>query len=222
MNTGPKLFAWDFHGTLEQGTEVGFADILKILTREFGIKKKIHLKDVRRLFGASITAYLKHFFPKTSVKTIEAMRTRIAEVQNQEHLAKFVTVAPYAKEILTKIRRTGHKNIVVSNSHSRHIEMWIETVGLDGLFDEVFALDRHNKAFNVDMTKEKAKAIKSFAQKHRIAKNNIVVVGDRATDINAGLLVGATTYQYVRRGFTVDKTNAHFKISDLRDVLKEI
>jgi len=29
MTKKQKLFAWDFHGTLEQGTEVGFAEILR-------------------------------------------------------------------------------------------------------------------------------------------------------------------------------------------------
>ncbi len=36
MRKGGKIFAWDFHGTLEQGTEVGFWHILKQIAKKRG------------------------------------------------------------------------------------------------------------------------------------------------------------------------------------------
>ena len=88
MSKKPKLFAWDFHGTLEHGTDVGFAQILRLLSQEYKIARKIELVEVRKLFGSSIMEYLGHFFPGLSGKTYELMRSRIAQVQNQEHIAK--------------------------------------------------------------------------------------------------------------------------------------
>lgn len=222
MSRKTKLFAWDFHGVLERGTEVGFASILKELANEYEIDKKITLEEVRKKYGVSVKEYLKHFFPEASGALIDEMRAYIATVQNQEHIASFVTAAPNAKEVLNKIRKAGHKNIVITNSAPRHIKVWIKTVGLLDLFDRVYALDKHYKGLDTKPHLAKARAIKEFAKREKINRENIVVIGDRSTDVEAGLLAGGKVYQFARKGFPIDKTGAHYKVYDLRDVLREI
>ena len=69
MKNTKKLFSWDFHGTLEEGTEVGFAQILRQLAKEFELERKIDLLEVRQLFGISIKSYLEHFFPDAKKST---------------------------------------------------------------------------------------------------------------------------------------------------------
>src|SRR3990167_6020966 len=160
----PKLFAWDFHGTLERGVEIGFWHILKQLAKKWQIKEDFKLEEVRRLYGVSVFDYLHHFFPKSSHKQIKAMMVRVAQVQNQNHLKIYVTAAPGAIEILSKI--------------------------------------------------------KNYAQKHKIEK--IIVIGDKPDDIQAGLSIGAITYQYKRPDFPPVKTHAHFQITDFMELLKEI
>lgn len=48
--TAIKLFAWDFHGTLEEGTEVGFAEILRKIAKDIDYEANVDLEEVRRLF----------------------------------------------------------------------------------------------------------------------------------------------------------------------------
>lgn len=220
MSKKPKLFAWDFHGTLEQGTDVGFTQILRVLSKEYLIVKRIELVEVRKLFGSSIMDFLHYFFPGFDDKTYNLMRSRIAEVQNQEHIARYIKPSPHATQVLKKIKSLGHKNIVVSNSHPRHIGHFLDAIGIGTLFDEIFAIDRHYSGIRFNPAAQKAKSIKSFADKNGIDK--IIVIGDAQTDIEAGHKVGAITIQYIRTGFPKVKTRAHYKITDLRDVLKHI
>src|SRR3990167_9397503 len=217
-----KLFAWDFHGTLEQGTEIGFAEILRKLARENNYKTTIRLAEVRKLFGISILDYLKHFFPKLSDKEIYALRTQIKDRQNRKHIEKYVKPAPFAHDVLENIKSVGHKNIVVSTSSRPHIIRFLEIVDMMKYFDGIFGTDRHALDKHFDIVKEKTKVIKSFAKKHKIPNKNIIVIGDREGEIEAGILLGAKTYQYIQPEILHIVTRAQFKIYDLREVLREI
>ena len=217
-----KLFAWDFHGTLEQGTEIGFAEILRKLARENNYKTTVRLTEVRKLFGISILDYLRHFFPKLSDKEIYALRTQIKDRQNRKHIEKYVKPAPFAHDVLENIKSVGHKNIVVSTSSRPHIIRFLEIVDMMKYFDGIFGTDRHALDKHFDIVKEKTKVIKSFAKKHKIPNKNIIVIGDREGEIEAGILLGAKTYQYIHPEITHIVTRAQFKIYDLREVLREI
>ncbi|MBI2598698.1 hypothetical protein HYW40_00550, partial [Candidatus Curtissbacteria bacterium] len=52
--------------------------------------------------------------------------------------------------------------------------------------------------------------------------DQVIVIGDRKTDIDAGRMVGAITVQYIKRDFPIDPTDADYKIKNLREVLKLI
>lgn len=217
-----KLFAWDFHGTLEQGTEVGFAEILKRLAVEIKYETKIELEEVRRMFGASVLDYLKHFFPTLSNNEILELKDKVRRVQNRKYIEKYIRSAPYAHDVLGKIKAAGHKSIIVSTSSQQHIMKFLKVVSVESYFDKVYGIDRHSLEVKFDIASEKAKAISVFASKNKIDAKNIVVIGDRSGDIDAGLLIGAKTYQYVNPDFPRVVTSAKYKISDLRKILKEI
>jgi len=217
-----KLFAWDFHGTLEEGTEVGFADILRKIAKEINYKTNIELEEVRKLFGTSVLDYLKHFFPKLKNNELVKLRERIRTVQNRKHILKFVKSAPHAHEVLAKIKKSGYKNMVVSTSHRPHIIRFLKTVDMVNYFDEIIGIDRHSLDIEFNIAAEKSRAINNFAQKNNIPSSKIIVIGDRSGDIDAGLILKATTYQYVSKYFPDVKTNAKYVISDLRKVLRDL
>lgn len=217
-----KIFAWDFHGTLEQGVEVGFLHILKQIAREHRIRENFKLSEVRRLYGTSVGGYLKHFFPYTSKDGIKQMIAEVAAIQTQEHLKKYATAATGAIEVLTKIKEAGHKNVVVSNSGLEHINLLIEIVGMRDLIDQVYAIDRHYTHEKIDSVREKTKVLKRLVKENQLGSGDFIAIGDRATDINAGISAGAITYQYLRRGFPIDETGANYKIYDFPEILREI
>jgi len=217
-----KLFAWDFHGTLEEGVEVGFFEILKKLAKNYNAGRKITLSEVRKKYGITVADYLRYFFPKANTSQIKAMMIEVARIQNQNYLKKYVRPAPNAIEVLKKIKDAGFKNIVVSNSHPKHIEFLIDIVGMKNLVSRVFAVDRHYSYKKQDPTKEKVKVFKMIIKQRKLKSKQLITIGDKATDVNAGILAEATTYQYLRKRFPTDKTGADYKIHDLREILREI
>lgn len=216
-----KIFAWDFHGTLERGVEVGFWHILKQIAKERRIRENFKLSEVRGLYGISVAEYLRHFFPQSSDLALRQMRARIAEVQNQKHLKKFVKPAPRAIEVLTKIKQAGHVNIVISNSSPKHIGPLVDVLGMKKLIEEIYAIDRHYSDAAEDPTEAKTRVLKDVIRRNNIGDGGLIVIGDRAVDINAGLSVGAITYQYLRADLQLEKTSAKYKLHDLREVLRE-
>lgn len=217
-----KTFAWDFHGTLEQGVEVGFWHILKQIAKKRRIKENFKLAEVRKLYGISVGNYLHHFFPESTDEQIRELMTEVATIQNQTHLKRFVRAAPGAKMVLTKIKKAGHKNVIVSNSHPEHINPLIEIVGMRGLIDEVYATDRHYTHKKIGPVREKTKVLKQLIKENRLGPRDLIAIGDRATDIDAGVAAGAITYQFLRRGFPIDKTAADYRIYNFAEILREI
>lgn len=222
MTKNNKLFAWDFHGTLEEDVEVGFFEILKQLKTEYKTDVKITLSEVRKKYGISVADYLRYFFPKGNLTQIKTMMKKVALVQNQKHLKRFVKPAPYAIEVLKEIKNAGFENIVLSNSHPRHIEPLITLVGMKSLINRVFAVDRHYSHKKQNPTAEKAKILRKIIKEEELKKGQLIIIGDKAADVNSGIAVGAVTYQYLRKGFPTDKTKADYKIYDLREILREI
>lgn len=221
MTKKQKLFAWDFHGTLEEGVEVGFFEILKQLKKEYRTDVKITLPEVRKKYGVSVADYLRYFFPKANLSQIKAMMKNIAQIQNQKHLKRFVKPAPYAIEVLKEIKKAGFENIVLSNSHPRHIKPLIALVRMKSLIGEIYAVDRHYSHKAQNPTEEKAKILKKIINDRNLKKGQLITIGDKAADVNSGIAVGAVTYQYLRKGFPIDKTKADYKIHDLREILRE-
>ena len=218
----PKVFVWDFHGTLEEGVEIGFFEILKKLAKGNKAGRKITLSAVREKYGITVADYLRYFFPEANTSQIKKMMGEVAKIQNQNHLKKYVRPAPGAIEVLSKIKEAGYENVVVSNSHPKHIEFLIDIVGMKNLIDHVFAVDRHYSPKKQDPVKEKVKIFEAIIKRRKLKSRQLIAIGDKATDVNAGILAGATTYHYLPKKFPIDKTNADFKIHNLREILREI
>ena len=217
-----KIFAWDFHGTLERGVEVGFWRILKEVAKARGISENFKLSEVRKLYGITVADYLRHFFPESNPAEIRQMMADVARTQNQTHLKKYVRAAPGAIEILAKIREAGHKNIILSNSHPDHINPLLEIVGMKKLIDEVYAIDRHYTHKKLDPVVEKTKVLRKLVKEYGLRAGQLIAIGDSESDIAAGTRAGAVTYQYIRRGFPLRETEATHKMYHFQQLLSEI
>jgi phosphoglycolate phosphatase-like HAD superfamily hydrolase len=217
-----KVFAWDFHGTLERGVEVGFWHILKEIARKRGIRENFKLSEVRKLYGITVADYLRRFFPESDEEEIREMMTDVAMIQNQSHLKKYVRAAPGATRVLKKIKDAGHKNIILSNSHPDHILPLVRIVGIESLIDHVYAIDRHYTHKKLDPVVEKTKVLKRLIKEYGLMEGQLIAIGDSESDIASGVAAAAITYQFMRQGFPIRKTNADYKIHDFSEILREI
>ena len=179
MTKKQKLFAWDFHGTLEEGVEVGFFEILQQLKKEYKTDVKITLSEVRKKYGVSVADYIRYFFPKANLSQIKAMMKKVAQIQNQDHLKKFVKPSPHALEVLGKIKKEGFENIVLSNSHPKHIEPLISLVGIKDLISHVYAIDRHYSHKIQNPTEEKTKILRKIIKKRNLKRGQLIAIGDK-------------------------------------------
>lgn len=93
---------------------------------------------------------------------------------------------------------------------------------MDSLIDDVYAIDRHYTHKKIDPVVEKTRILKQLIMKYGLANGELIAIGDRASDINAGIAAGAVTYQYMRKGFLIDKTAADYKIYEFTEILGEI
>ena len=211
-----KLFVWDFHGVLEKDNILAVIEITDRVLEEFGFPGRLARADYEKLYGQRWMDYFKKAVPEADEELIQAMTKRAFEISgNEKSFLKYIKQMDYAEEVLNAIRAKGSMNVVLSNSPPKFLLAFTESVKLTHLFDSRIGVDNHGTA----RFTPKADAIKRFCKGKKFDK--VVVIGDHPDDIKAGHEVGATTYLFSQTGNFPD-IYANHKITDLREVLKEL
>ncbi|MFA5135670.1 MAG: HAD family hydrolase [Patescibacteria group bacterium] len=219
-----KLFVWDFHGTLERGNVYAVQELVNKTILKVGHGNSISLEDTVKLYGLSWIDYFKYVHPGGSLDVWQKMKDITKEIQEKEKtVEKYMEPMYFADAVLGAIQGKGYSNIVLSNSELRWIKYFVELVGLAEYFDDYIAIDAHDRSREESELKQaKATALKRYIGQH--AFDQVVKIGDRESDIEAGKSVGATTY-FFRNEFNAGKqitVQPDYEISDLREVLKEL
>jgi len=210
-----KLFVWDFHGVLEKGNLAGAKYVTNKVLDEFGARRLTD-EEYRGLYGLNWTLYFKKAAPESSDEIVEKMRLRAYRISAEEQvIKKHIQQMDYAPVVLDKIRAEGNLNILLSNSSPKSLVYFTDAVGLTDYFDHFIGVDRDD----AKERKTKKQALEEFLDGKEFEK--VIVIGDHPFDIMAGNSVNAITYL-----FSYDKifpeVKANYKISDLREVLKEL
>ncbi len=209
------LFAWDFNGVLEKDCKKATIEVTNRALEEFG-KPLMSEGKFQEMYGRPWIDFFKEMSPDSDDSEIDAMNARAYEISiNEKPFLKFIQPMDNAAEVLSYIKGRGCKNIVVSNNSHESLLILTDSVGLTEFFDERVATDD----FESDSRKDKSDAIIEYVKGKDIDK--IVVIGDHPHDIEEGKKVGAVTYLFSHTGEFPD-VDADYKISDLREVLKEL
>jgi len=212
-----NLFDWDFHGVLETGNEYAVQEVVNRVLPLFGITRKATVEECLMMYGKKWADYYKFYNPKADEETIHKMVEKAVEISVGEKIAsKHMKAAEYARYVLWKIEEYNHTNLLMSNSSEEALDYFLESVKLQDCFDFIFAADGHRKEYNVD---SKARYLEGFLKNKKFDK--IIVIDDMEEGIERGLKFGAITYRYHRNGAKVE-SKAHYVITDLREVLREI
>lgn len=213
-----KLFVWDFHGVLEKGNEFSVKEVTNRVLKEFNIPRRLSDEDLTRLYGQKWIDYFRELSPNSSEEELEAMTTRAFEISRKEKpFLKYIKPMDNAEEVLRKIKERGGTNIVLSNSSQIGIVNFTNSVGLTYLFDTHIGIDNHLEK-EIEL-KTKAQAIRDHINGKNVEK--IVVIGDHPKDIETGHEVNAITYLFSETE-NFPEADAHFRITDLRGLLKEL
>jgi phosphoglycolate phosphatase-like HAD superfamily hydrolase len=209
-----SLFVWDFHGVLEKNNEFAVLEVLKKVLKEFKIKKKAAVEEVRMLYGKKWAEYFKFYAPDADEEAIHKMVLRAIKISLGEKIAlKYIRQNDYAEEVLNKISEKGHTNLIMSNSSAEALDFFLSSVNLQSHFHHKFGADNHRQEYGENT---KIKILKKFLKDKSFDK--IIVIDDMEEGIEMGLGLNAVTYLFSKAKKT---SKAHYVIGDLREVLKQ-
>ena len=200
------LFAWDFHGVLEEGNEHAVLEVTNQSLREHGYEDQATFEDIKRLYGLPWGDYFRQLVPNVTEDEVEKMVNRSREL-GRPAAERFCKPRNNVHSILKRIQAEGHTSIVVSNSTQDDIEFFMKIIGVTHYIQESYGVKG-----------KKDETIRSHAESGDYSK--IVVIGDTERDIEAGLAVNATTY-LVLNGEPW-RSKAHHIITDIREILREL
>jgi len=212
----PNLYVWDFHGTLEKGNELAVREICQSVLEHYGYYRKVTLQEVLDLYGSSWGEYFKTLVPSLPIETARQM-TEEAVMLSQKIASKYIQPMDHSLDTLLLLKVRGHTNIIVSNCRQYRITAFCESTGISPLLAAAIGISGSEAMLENDVIKTKAAHILKFANGRKF--DRMFMIGDKETDVDAGLLAGAKTVLFNPRKANVD-TKAHHTITDLRDVLR--
>lgn len=211
-----KLFVWDFHGVLEKGNERAVVEVTNQVLEEFGIKNRLDLKKCVN-HGKKWHLFFRHLAPNADESTIKAMVERGIEISTTtDVLYRHTEPMDYACEVLGKIKDKGHENLILSNANQGPLEIYVDAVKIAHLINHIIGADVHTRLLDENT---KIAIMNEFLKSRDYEK--IIVIGDNHSDIELGKAIGAVTFHFRRDG-KFDSSDADFRITDLREVVKNI
>jgi len=212
-----KLFIWDFHGVLEKGNEHSVVEVTNKVLEEYGADARLDMKLCLQLYGKKWSEFYRLLLPSADEKTILEMVDRgIAISYETDAFTKYTQPMDFAQDVLLAIQKAGHENLIISNTHPAALDKFLDAVKITSFISHTIGVDSHRK--DLSGLNNKIPAIKEFLKERKYDK--IISIGDRATDVEMGKSINATTYHFSTKGF--EKADPDYQITDLREVLKEL
>lgn len=215
-----KLFVWDLHGVLEQGNDRAVVDISNEVLSSFGYEQRLTYDDGRQLYGHKWYEYFAALLPNEPYHRHLALQDacfRISE-ERPELQYHWMTPTPHVAGVLDTIA-DRHQQIVISNTRPATLEIFLKWLELTDYFqpERAFAVDQHVR--DVKTTKQHVLAEYLAG---RPAFEELVIVGDSASDMRLAEVAGGTTYLFAHPGFAFRNCTADYRIRDLRKVLDSV
>lgn len=217
-----KLFIWDFHGVLEKGNDDVVLEITNQALEMHGHSRRITYKEGEFLSGRLWCDYFAYLIPELHENERLLLQSTCIEItQNAPKIfIKHVRLNDNVEYVLESIRSSQHTQILISNTQSKILDMYIALVGIEKYFPSThrFGVDSsvHNRKTKKDCLHEFLSLGENF--------NEIISIGDFPGDmdlINIPFIKG-TSYLYSYPSRPHRLAQCHYKINDLRMVLQEI
>lgn len=215
-----KLFVWDFHGVLEKGTENAVLEITNLALKRHGYFRQMTESENEFLFGRRWHEYFSYLMPEIEQEECFNLQTTCFEIQKQpEIISKHMRLNDHAEIVLNAIHNSSHCQILISNTVSEALEMFVKTVNVDHYFPLThrFGINSHHQK---EFTKQDC--LNKFLQDNDPFEA-IISIGDSPGDM---ALIHQNTkgigYLYSHPHKKHRQTECHHKINDLRLVLNEL
>lgn len=218
-----KLFVWDLHGTLEQGNEYAVVEISNKILQDFGYRQRFTDDHVSQLYGLKWHEYFSFLLPEESPERHIELQAACFLYSNGAEgtaiIAKHMRPSRNSLEVLEAIARS-HEQVVISNTTPASLPIFLNALGMQGYFGQgrAIAVNQHVR----DAKHTKYEALVDYLQDR--TPDDIIVVGDSATDIELARQAGAKAYLYAHKGaqFRGGQDVGDYQIRDLAELLREL
>jgi phosphoserine phosphatase len=162
------------------------AEYLPVLASLMGPQKEKEIWDITK---AGIRGEIN--WEDGLVKRVHALRG--IDYDKAKELAENLPIMPGAKELCSALKNAGWKMIAVSGGFTIITERLKDDLGIDKIFSNELVFKNH-KLYDVilNVTSDKAAAIRSTIRDWGVQKDDIVVVVDGANDLKLFSLAGYT------------------------------
>lgn len=193
------------------------AEYLPVLAQVMGPKKE---KEIWDITNAGI---------RGEINWEEGLRRRVQALtgipfEDAKKLAEGLPLMPGAKELCVALKKAGWKMIAVSGGFTIITDRLKQDLGIDRIFsNELIFKDGKLDGVTMNVTSDKAAAVRDVIKEWGIRKEDIVVVVDGANDLKlfalAGFTVGFCPVDVVRE--KADETIDQRDLSLLLHLLKK-
>ena len=134
--------------------------------------------------GWPVPVILARLFPAIAPEAVELLYSETLPVIGARVRRREGVLFAGVPETLTRLRTMGLTLAVASNGRRAYVEAVLETYALTASFDALITVDR-------ERLPEKADLLRAYLQRHGVAAAQLVMVGDRASDVEAATAIGS-------------------------------
>lgn len=214
-----KLFVWDFHGVLEKDNEHAVMEISNKVLKNLGYKEQISKELNQKLYGQKWYEYFEYLLPGESHAVhIKIQQACIAyEQKHPEIVGNSIKPNDHAHQVLDAIRASIHDQILISNMSDVALDMFMNSIKITKYFkNRAFSCNTHSGK----KTYTKHERLKSYLDSKNFEE--LVIIGDTPNDISLQNVAGGITYLYAHSHLSFPECKPRYRISDLREVLREV
>ena len=162
------------------------AEYLPVLASLLGPEKEKEIWDITK---AGIRGEIN--WEEGLVRRVHALRG--IDYREAKEIAENLPIMPGAKELCSALKSAGWNMIAVSGGFTIITDRLKNDLGIDKIFsNELIFKDNKLQDVKLNVTSDKAAAIRSTLKEWRVPKDDIVVVVDGANDLKLFALAGYT------------------------------
>lgn len=215
-----KFVAFDIDGVifssenfLQESYYNGVMEFLKKNpSKKFPPPKK---EKILKFVGKTYKEILTGLFPGINNEEIIEMRKYILKSLIYNILSKKGVLLKGAKEILYYLKEKKIKTGTASNGSKIYVEAILQTYNLYEYFNEIIFV-------GVDNFEEKTDILKYYKKKYMLKKNEILMVGDRITDLNAAINADTLFAGIKGHGYEDELKGSDYIIDNLNQLINII
>jgi len=216
-NNKIKMIAFDLDGTLYFNKDFilkAYQDTILEINNKYN--RNINcpsLEDIMMQTGNPITKIFKNLFINESEEFLIKISTLLLKKVVYHVINKNGKIAVGAEYILKILHKAGYKIALVSNGRSGFIVPVLKTYNLLQYFEPLYFIDGFKYKFKADL-------LNNLLDKYNITSDELILVGDRKSDMVSAKIVGCKTigckYGYGKEN---ELDDADYKINSLFEII---